>query len=125
MNWSLNVFPLLKPALCNVYEKISGRHEAYKKLYLNEAVKGDLEWFLRHIQTSPASSSLMPLDWDPEKETNLTILLRCMHVWYGFWIPELLLGFFAPRPLRPSEGHHFLLGGIVCRRGTRVVLLTP
>ncbi|PBK83568.1 hypothetical protein ARMGADRAFT_1048413 [Armillaria gallica] len=102
MTWSLNVFPLLKPALCNVYEKISGRHEAYK-LYLNEAVKGDLEWFLHHIQASPGILLFDALDWDPEKETNLTILCDACMAGMGFWIPELLLGFFTPVPCDPPK----------------------
>ncbi|PBK81542.1 hypothetical protein ARMGADRAFT_948010 [Armillaria gallica] len=103
MNWSLNMFPLLKPALCNVYEKISGRHKAYKKIYLNEAVKGDLEWFLHHIQASPGILLFDALDWDPEKETNLTILCDACMSGMGFWIPELLLGFFAPVPCDPPK----------------------
>ncbi|KAK0213794.1 hypothetical protein IW262DRAFT_1232008, partial [Armillaria fumosa] len=68
MNWALNVFPLLKPGLCNVYEKISGRSEAYKKLYLNEAVKGDLGWFLGHVERSSGILLLDALDWDPATE---------------------------------------------------------
>lgn len=103
MNWALNVFPLLKPGLCNVYEKISGRSEAYKKLYLNEAVKGDLEWFLGHVERSSGILLFDALDWDPAKETNLTILCDACMSGMGFWIPELLLGFYAHVPCNPPK----------------------
>ncbi len=103
MNWSLNVFPLLKPGLCNVYEKISGRHEAYKKLYLNEAVKGDLQWFLHHVEASSGILLFDAIDWDPATKTNLTILCDACMSGMGFWIPELLLGFYAPVPSQPPK----------------------
>ncbi|KAJ3963420.1 hypothetical protein EV361DRAFT_957070, partial [Lentinula raphanica] len=45
INWSLNVFPLLRPGLCNVYEKMRGKAKPNALIYLNEAVKRDLEWF--------------------------------------------------------------------------------
>jgi hypothetical protein len=46
INWSFNVFPLLKPALSNVYEKISGKMESHVKIFVSKGVVHDLEWFI-------------------------------------------------------------------------------
>jgi hypothetical protein len=52
MNWSFNVFPLLKPALSNVYEKIGGKTESHAKIFVSKAVIRDLDWFILHARKS-------------------------------------------------------------------------
>ena len=42
VNWSFNVFPLLKPALANVYAKMSGKSQPHAKLFVSRAVVLDL-----------------------------------------------------------------------------------
>lgn len=49
INWSFNVFPLLKPVLLNIYAKISGKTDSYAKVYVSKAVIIDLNWFVSHI----------------------------------------------------------------------------
>ena len=44
INWSFNVYPLLKPALSNVYAKISSKTESHAKIFVSKAVVRDLEW---------------------------------------------------------------------------------
>src|ERR1700678_287544 len=45
-NWALNVYPLLKPALSNVYAKMthSKPDRPLTKLYVNNAIQSDLLW---------------------------------------------------------------------------------
>ena len=52
INWSFNVFPLLKPALSNVYAKIRGKNQSHAKIFVSKAVIHDLHWFQSHIQES-------------------------------------------------------------------------
>src|ERR1700678_3231904 len=49
INWSFNVFPLLKPALSNMYEKISGKSESHAKIFVNKGVVQDLMWFVSMV----------------------------------------------------------------------------
>ena len=42
ISWSLNVFPLLRPALSNVYAKLSNKKSRRADIYLNKAVVADL-----------------------------------------------------------------------------------
>lgn len=52
INWLFNVFPLLKPCLSSVYDKMRGKEKPNALIYLNEAVKSDLRWFLEHVKSS-------------------------------------------------------------------------
>ena len=38
INWSFNVFPLLKPTLSNVYAKIGGKSDSHAKIFMSKAV---------------------------------------------------------------------------------------
>ena len=44
INWSLNVFPLLRPALNNFYAKITSKCAPNKYIRINNAVHADLLW---------------------------------------------------------------------------------
>ncbi|KAF8998188.1 hypothetical protein BDZ89DRAFT_1252945, partial [Hymenopellis radicata] len=68
MNWSLNVFPLLKPALCNVYAKMSGKNRSHAQVYLNKAIFQDLVWFEEHVKASSGMLFFANLDWNPFTE---------------------------------------------------------
>src|ERR1700678_1536569 len=63
INWSFNVFPLLKPALSNVYAKLSGKTDSYAKIYVNKAVVQDLKWFMSHVQRSDGIFLFKNIDW--------------------------------------------------------------
>ena len=45
-NWALNVYPLLKPALSNIYVKMghSKPDKPLTKLYVNNSIRSDLQW---------------------------------------------------------------------------------
>ena len=64
INWSFNVFPLLKPALLNVYAKIGGKKETHAKIFVSKAVIRDLDWFLSHVRTSDGVYLFENVDWD-------------------------------------------------------------
>ncbi|KAJ3727532.1 hypothetical protein C8R42DRAFT_340177 [Lentinula raphanica] len=102
INWSLNVFPLLRPGLCNVYEKMRGKAKPNALIYLNEAVKRDLNWFIQHVERSSGTYLFDGMDWNPSTECNMTIYCDACLTGMGYWIPELLLGFYSPIPLERS-----------------------
>ncbi|KAJ3872417.1 hypothetical protein F5051DRAFT_296407, partial [Lentinula edodes] len=64
MNWSFNVFPLLRPSLSNVYEKMKGKTNANASIHLNEVVKDDLHWFVKHITNANGVLLFEGMDWD-------------------------------------------------------------
>jgi hypothetical protein len=60
VNWSLAVFPLLKPRLSAVYEKMAGKTQAMASICINNAVRNELLWFAKHAQDSDGISFLNP-----------------------------------------------------------------
>lgn len=50
INWSLNIFPLLRPALNNFYAKISGKSAPNEYVRINNDVCADLQWAVAHLE---------------------------------------------------------------------------
>jgi hypothetical protein len=107
INWSFNVFPLLRPCLSNVYAKMRGKSKPYAGIYLNNAIKSDLSWFLSHLEQSSGVWLFEGMDWNPYTETDFTIFCDACLEGMGFWIPELRLGFYSPTP------HNVSLKGLI------------
>ncbi|KAG2114601.1 uncharacterized protein F5147DRAFT_544946, partial [Suillus discolor] len=51
--WSFNMFPLLKPGLSAVYEKIRGKTQPSARLHVNNTVIHELRWMADHVDRSP------------------------------------------------------------------------
>ena len=64
INWSLNVFPLLRPALNNFYTKISGKCAPNKYIRINNAVRADLLWAIQHLESNPGVRLIHHMQWD-------------------------------------------------------------
>lgn len=52
VNWALNVFPHLRPALCESYQKISGKTRANAPIRINNAMRLELRWLIAHVKAS-------------------------------------------------------------------------
>lgn len=102
INWSFNMYLLLRPALSNIYDKMSGRSQSHASIYINTAIKSDLTWFLRHLRESDGVLFFAALDWNPLLEADITVFCDAsLRGGMGFWIPERLLGFYSPVPAEP------------------------
>ena len=95
-NWALNVYPLLRPALSNVYAKMSHAKpdKLLTKLYVNNAIRSDLLWTVNHISRLPGTHILQLLDWDPST-ADLTAYCDASLDGLGFWFPSLSAGFWS------------------------------
>ncbi|KAJ7215705.1 hypothetical protein B0H12DRAFT_1241968 [Mycena haematopus] len=71
-NWAFNVFPLLKPALCNVYDKMEGKDKAEALIFVNEAVRRDLTWLVDHVERADGIYLIKSVDFHPD-DANLVI----------------------------------------------------
>jgi len=49
MNWCFNVYPFLRPALSNVYDKLQSKTNPTGSVWINNAVRNDLLWALEKI----------------------------------------------------------------------------
>jgi hypothetical protein len=91
VNWSLNVFPLPKPALSNVYEKTSGKDNPHAGIFVNQAIICDLLWFLDHLSCSSGILLIETHVWEP-KNANLVAYCNPSLEGLGFHFPALSIG---------------------------------
>ena len=98
-NWALNVYPLLKPALSNIYAKMghSKPDKPLTKLYVNNSIRSDLLWAIDHIRRLPGTRVLQSLDWDPEN-ADLVAYCDASLDGLGYWFPGLSAGFWSVIP---------------------------
>lgn len=96
-NWALNVYPLLRPALNNIYAKMKGKVKADKSVWVNNAIKSDLRWALDKIENSTGIHLLNSLAWKISEATHVVYCDACL-TGLGFWFPKLNVGFYADRP---------------------------
>ncbi|KAJ6541790.1 hypothetical protein B0H19DRAFT_1212892 [Mycena capillaripes] len=77
VNWSLNIYGLLKPALSHVYKKMEGKSNSDALIFVNRGVINDLAWFSNHVRNSSGVHLLESLDWDPlEADIIASAMLR-------------------------------------------------
>lgn len=50
INWSLNVFPLLKPALSGLFQKICRKDKPNALVFVNQIIRAELDWFCSHVR---------------------------------------------------------------------------
>ncbi|KAF5335351.1 hypothetical protein D9611_011685 [Ephemerocybe angulata] len=95
LNWSFNVYPLLRPCLANVYMKMRGKSNPKGKIRPNNAVRSDLTWARNHIVASSGVHLLKCAHWDPHDEADITVFCDASLQGMGFWIKSLNLGLYA------------------------------
>lgn len=105
INWSLNVFPLLRPALANVYDKMKGKSVQSAKIFVNKAVQEDLTWFADHVETSSGVLLFASWDWDPLTDFDWVIYGDACLDGMGFWVPAESLGFSGETDKSSSLAH--------------------
>ena len=102
INWSFNVFPLLKPALSNIYAKISGKSESHAKLFVSKAVVRDLEWYVFHMQQSDGIHFFGDVEWGIHQADVTAFSDACMSG-LGFFFQHSLEGFQCRAPSNPPK----------------------
>jgi hypothetical protein len=109
INWSLAVFPLLKPALSALYAKTANKSQLMASIRVNNAVRDELLWFAKHAQDSDGIFLLRSVAWDPTIDTsNATICFTdaCLDG-MAYFFPELNLGFQCRIPAESKTEHIF------------------
>jgi len=106
INWSFNVFPLLRPALNNFYPKISGKSAPNKYIRINNAIRADLQWAVSHLEQNTGVRILHQIHWDTSS-ANLTIYCDACLQGMGFWLPDKCVGYYSPVPEETTDEHIF------------------
>lgn len=102
INWSFNVFPMLKPALSNVYAKIGGKTESHAKIFVSKAVIRDLDWFASHVRRSDGVYLFEDVDWRFEQADIVAYSDACLSG-LGFYLETSNEGFQCLVPQLPPK----------------------
>ena len=102
VNWSFNVYPLLKPALSNVYAKISGKSKSHAKIFISKAVVKDLTWFVSHVQSSDGVYLFEDVDWDVNQADLIAFSDACLSG-LGYFFERSAEGFQCHVPESPPK----------------------
>ena len=97
VNWALNVYPCLRPALNHFYPKLKGRHDSMLLLWVNNHIHDDFSWAVRIFRQSAGVHLLRSISWDTTDAT-WTIYCDACPDGMGFWYPDLNIRFYSPTP---------------------------
>ena len=96
VNWVLNVYPYLRPALNNIYAKLKGKGQEMR-IWANNAIREDLMWAKGIVQRSDGIRLLSAASWDINEATCVAMTDTCPRG-LGFWYPNLNLCFASSTP---------------------------
>jgi len=97
INWCLNVFPLLRPALNNFYAKISGKCAPNRYVRINNTICSDLTWAAHHLEQDSGIRLIHQICWDISS-ADFTVYCDACLEGMGFWLPDKCIGFYSPVP---------------------------
>jgi len=106
INWSLNMFPLLRPTLNNFYAKISGKCSPDKYIRINNTMCADLLWAIQHLKSNPGVCLIHHLQWDISSADVIIYYHVCLDS-MGFWLPEKCISYYPPVPESTTDEQIF------------------
>jgi hypothetical protein len=99
INWALNVYPLLRPALSALYEKTAGKTQPRALVRVNTGVIRELKWFIQHIEASSGVHILGASEWTVhDREDTLEVYTDASGMGLGVWFPGEHVGYQWPLP---------------------------
>ncbi|KAF8240279.1 hypothetical protein L208DRAFT_1352889 [Tricholoma matsutake] len=97
VNWSLNVYPLLRPSLSSIYEKMHRGLSPFQKLSINNAICSELHWLADHIEHSDGVHIIESREWS-RSDAHDTYLSDACPSGMGYWSLRTREGFQCAIP---------------------------
>jgi hypothetical protein len=100
VNWALNVFPHLCPALCESYHKIECKAHPNASIQVNKAMRQELLWFIHHVKISNGIHMLKSIEWSPYNRMATTLIgyADALGSGMGIWIRGKYIGYQCHLP---------------------------
>jgi len=136
INWALNVYPRMRPALSALYAKIAGKSRAFASIRVNNDIRRELAWFTTHIKAFNGIHFLKSVVWSPHDTAHTTMVAYtdASSKGIGVWFPGEHVGYQCPLPLNaPKDAIFFFEALAVCsaillarsfRKTTRLIVYT-
>lgn len=97
MNWSFNVYPLLRPSLSNLYAKLRSLVRLEDRVKMTKAILEDLKWAKGHLVNSDGIHIIQERDWSVEDADFIAYSDACL-TGLGFYIPSDHQGYYGDVP---------------------------
>ena len=97
VNWALNLYPRLRPALNNFYPKLKGRHDSSSLIWVNNNIRDNFSWAIKVLNDCSGVYLLKSISWSLEDAT-LTLYCDACPEGMGFWYPSLNVAYYSPTP---------------------------
>jgi hypothetical protein len=97
VNWALNVYPRIRPALNNFYPKLKGRRDSTSLIWVNNSIREDFSWAVKVLNQYSGVQLLRSVYWGIDDAT-LTVFCDACPQGMGFWYPDLRVAFYSPTP---------------------------
>ncbi|KIL70715.1 hypothetical protein M378DRAFT_155654 [Amanita muscaria Koide BX008] len=111
INWALNVFPLLKPALSGLFYRIRGKDEPNELVFVDRVICFELEWFTSHARRSNGIHVMESIAWRPA-EANWVFYCGASLDGLGCYFPAESTAFCAAAPELDPAGKLFYLDAL-------------
>jgi len=116
LNWSLNVFPLLKPGLRALYEKIDHSQKSNAQIPITTNIRFELSWFAAHAKKLGGVHMIKSIAWKPADADHI-FFCDAARSGLGCYFPEKSTGYRASSPPKVPQGKdnaYFLKALCVC-----------
>jgi hypothetical protein len=116
LNWTLNVFPLLKPGINPLWDEFRGGRHPHAKIHVNREMKLVLRWFSRWVRKLPGVLMMKSLYWGEEEADVVVYTDASTSKGFGIWFPRQRLAYFSDNPpvTAKSEIYYLESYAIVC-----------
>jgi len=101
INWSLNVFPMLKLALNSSWDKVWGKTQMSSPIWINRDVLTDLSWFADTVEKLNGVSMLGAEAWGAA-DADLNVWCDASDIGLGFYCPADSVAYAYERDDDPS-----------------------
>jgi hypothetical protein len=92
VNWALNAYPLLRPGLSSLYDKMRHATAPYTLLSINVSIARELHWLADHLEVSNGIHILSAQNWS-ERDADVTYLTDACPFGMGYWCTRTCEGF--------------------------------
>ena len=107
MNWALNAYPLLRPGLSMLYNKMSRKSNAHQLIWVSVSLCRELSWFADRVEGSDGVHIMTSHGWG-RNDAEYNLFCDACPIGLAFWFPAADFGFqHALSPDVPSPGIFF------------------
>jgi hypothetical protein len=94
LHWAVNVYPLLRPGMATMRDKMAGVSEHNRPIEVNGQMSKELEWFARHVESSDGVHLLESVEWGIDRADLVLATSACLKgKGMSFWSAKTREGF--------------------------------